>query len=74
MLDHLAGRGFTPQPPRQEAIAVLRGAIAPRASGTFRRGQPGEWREHFTEANKSAFKETAGDLLVRLGYEVDDQW
>jgi hypothetical protein len=74
MLDHLAARGFAPQPPREEAIAVLRGAIAPRASGTFRRGQPGEWREHFTEANKRAFKEATGDLLVRLGYEADERW
>jgi hypothetical protein len=74
MLDHLAARGFTPQPPRDEAIAILSGAIAPRASGTFRRGQPGEWREHFTEANKRAFKEAASDLLVRLGYEANDRW
>jgi hypothetical protein len=74
MLDHLAARGFTPQPPRDEAIATLSAAIAPRASGTFRRGQPGEWREHFTEANKRSFKEATGDLLVRLGYEANDRW
>lgn len=74
MLDHLAARGFAPQPPREQAIATLSGAIAPRASGTFRRGQPGEWREHFTEANKRAFKEATGDLLVRLGYEANERW
>lgn len=74
MLDHLAERGFSPQLPRQQAIALLAAAIEPRASGTFRRGQPGEWREHFTEANKRTFKEATGDLLVRLGYEANDKW
>ncbi len=74
MLDHLAARGFEPQPPREEAISILSSAIAPRASGTFRRGQPGEWREHFTEANKRVFKEATGDLLVRLGYEANERW
>lgn len=41
---------------------------------TFRKGQAGDWRNHFTEAHKQAFKESTGDLLVRLGYEQDDDW
>lgn len=74
ILDHLAARGYQPQPPRARAIEMLSAAIAPQASGTFRKGQPGEWREHFTEANKRNFKAATGDLLVRLGYETDFQW
>ncbi|MEX2160782.1 MAG: hypothetical protein WD751_02615 [Anaerolineales bacterium] len=74
ILDHLAGSGFQPQPPCREAIAALVAAIAPRTSGTFRRGQPGEWQEHFTPENKRIFKAAAGDLLSRLGYEKNDTW
>jgi hypothetical protein len=68
MLDFLATRGFEPQPPRPQAVAALEAAIAPRASGTFRKGQPGEWKEHFTAANRASFRAAAGDLLQRLGY------
>ena len=53
---------------------MLEQAIAPKKSGTFRKGQPGNWREHFSEANKAFFKENAGDLLIRLGYEKDHDW
>lgn len=80
LLDYLVGRGFTLCLPRaesrteQEAIGALGQAIAPRKSGTFRKGQPGNWREHFTEENKTLFKEKAGDLLIRLGYEKDHDW
>jgi hypothetical protein len=74
ILDHLAQGGFQRQPPRPQAIAALEAGIAPAASGTFRRGQPGEWRRHFTEENKRLFKSATGDLLQRLGYEKDSQW
>jgi hypothetical protein len=74
ILDHLAARGYALQSPRSAAIEVLSASIAPRASGTFRKGQPGEWRQHFTEANKRNFKAATGDLLQRLGYEKDPQW
>jgi hypothetical protein len=74
VLDHLAARGFSAQPPRPQALAALEMAIAPRASGTFRKGQPGEWKQHFTEANKQTFKAAGGDLLQTLGYEKDAKW
>lgn len=74
LLDYLAQRGFTPQAPRQQAIESLKAAIAPKKSGTFRKGKPGNWREHFTPANKARFKELTGDLLIRLGYEQNQDW
>ena len=40
----------------------------------MRSGKPGQWRDYFTEAQKDLFKETHGDLLVRLGYERDNNW
>ena len=74
LLDYLSGFGFTPRLSRPRAMAVLQEAIAPRKSGTFRKGKPGNWREHFTPANITAFKEATGDLLVRLGYETSLDW
>jgi hypothetical protein len=74
ILDYLARRGFVPRLPRQQELAILERSIAPKKSGTFRKGQPGSWREHFTEANKNLFKQQTGDLLIRLGYEKDLDW
>ena len=74
ILDYLEQRGFTPQASRTQAIAVLAEAIKPKKSGTYRKGQPGNWCEHFTQANKALFKEQAGDLLISLGYEQDNSW
>ncbi len=74
LLDYLEDRGFTAQPSRERSLKVLSQAIEPRRSGTFRKGKPGNWRDHFSEANKQAFKASTGDLLVRLGYETGDDW
>ena len=43
-------------------------------SSFYRKGIAGDWRNHFTERDKRIFKEEAGDLLVRLGYEKDLGW
>jgi hypothetical protein len=74
LLAYLGERGLRLQLPEAQAIAALELAIQPNRSGTFRKGQPGNWREHFTAANRRLFKQVTGDLLVRLGYERDDQW
>jgi hypothetical protein len=66
--------GFDLIIPHDQAIQTLKAGISPQKSGTFRKGEPGNWREHFSEANKVRFKEIAGDLLVRLGYEDGDEW
>jgi hypothetical protein len=39
------------------------------AGRTFRKGQIGGWREEFTPEHERAIEETAGPLLVELGYE-----
>ena len=74
ILDHLADHGFVPKASRAESVKALTRSIEPKRSGTFRKGQPGNWREHFTEANKKNFKDQTGDLLQRLGYEMDQDW
>jgi len=60
---------------RPEAVEAIKKTIQPKKAGTFRKGQPGNWREHFTPENKSRFKSVAGDLLTKLGYEENDlEW
>ncbi len=74
LLDYLETRGGPLPTPRPQAVATLQRIVQPAKSGTFRKGQPGNWKEHFTESNKALFKEIAGDILIRLGYEHDQQW
>lgn len=74
LLDYLELRGFKCGHNRPMAIEGIKSAIAPRRSGTFRKGKPGNWQEYFTPANKAVFKRETGDLLIRMGYEDDDRW
>ncbi len=74
LLDYMAEWGFVPKISRFQAVETLKNAIVPHKSGTYRRGKPGNWREHFSQANKALFKQVTGDLLVRLGYEKDANW
>jgi hypothetical protein len=74
LIDYLESRGFSLNSSHLEAVHTLKASIAPRKSGTFRKGQPGNWREHFTPANKALFKDVAGELLIQLGYERDNNW
>jgi hypothetical protein len=41
---------------------------------TFREGKIGAWKKEFTARQKNLFKQTAGQLLVDLGYEKDFNW
>jgi hypothetical protein len=41
---------------------------------TFRNGQIGSWKDHFTEKHKAAFKKKLGHFLIALGYEKDNNW
>ncbi|HJS17866.1 MAG TPA: sulfotransferase [Anaerolineales bacterium] len=38
------------------------------------KGQAGNWQKLFTERDKSLFKEIAGEMLVKLGYEDTVNW
>jgi hypothetical protein len=44
------------------------------AASFFRKGIAGDWKNVFTEQDKRDFKAVAGDLLVALRYEEDDDW
>lgn len=73
ILDHFLAR-VPLQSPRQLILDSLESSINPSRSPTFRSGKTGEWKKHFTEEHKKIFKQVAGDLLIRLGYEKDNDW
>ena len=74
VLDHIASRSQLAFGDVDSAIAVVKSAIRPSRSPTFRKGVAGDWKTHFSANHKRLFKDIAGDLLVRLGYERDDSW
>jgi hypothetical protein len=74
ILGFIKQRGFRSSMPEETCIDLMEQVIIPKKSPTFRRGQPGNWKEYFSEQNKRNFKETTGDLLVSLGYEKSNDW
>jgi hypothetical protein len=74
MLDEVEKTGYQIPTPREQALAALMEAIRPHKSRTFRSGKTGGWKQYFTEEHKKLFKEVAGDLLVQLGYEQNNDW
>ncbi|MDQ3003790.1 MAG: sulfotransferase domain-containing protein [Chloroflexota bacterium] len=59
---------------RQPILSSLESSINPAKSPTFRSGKTGEWKQYFTSEHKKIFKDVAGDLLVKLGYEKNYDW
>ncbi len=66
---HHVGRELIPE----EVNSTARKTWSPTSS-TFRRGAVGDWRNHFTDEHKSAFKAVAGDELIELEYEKGFDW
>ena len=74
MLDEVEKTGYQIPSPRGKALSILVNAIQPEKSRTFRSGKTGGWKTYFNYEHKKLFKEVAGDLLVRLGYEKNNDW
>lgn len=74
ILDHAVLRGFPLQVERHVALQNLANSVNPKRSPTFRRGRVGGWREQFNADHRRLFKAVAGDLLLRLGYETNNDW
>lgn len=74
IFDHAVQLGFKPKYKQETSIAILKDCIDPERSPTFRHGKVGGWRAAFNQTHKSDFKLISGDLLMRLGYEKDNNW
>ena len=73
VIDHFLAR-VPLQTPRGLLLESLENSINPGKSPTFRSGKTGEWKKYFTEEHKKIFKDAAGDLLIKLGYEKNNNW
>ena len=73
IIDHFLAR-VPLQVDRSLLHESLENSINPSKSPTFRSGKTGEWKKHFTDEHRKVFKDVAGDLLIRLGYEKDNNW
>lgn len=73
LMDHL-DVGLGDQPLREVLDAFSFERLTGRKRGSekaaskFRKGTPGDWKNHFTPAAEARFRELAGDLPERLGY------
>jgi len=74
MLDEVEKTNYKIPVSREKALSVLVDAIQPKKSHTFRSGKTGGWKDHFMDEHKKLFKHVAGDLLVKLGYEKNNDW
>ncbi|MBK9925603.1 MAG: sulfotransferase domain-containing protein [Anaerolineales bacterium] len=73
IMDHFLARGAL-QASRQLILDSLESSINPTKSPTYRSGKTGEWKKHFTSEHKKIFKDVAGDLLIKLGFEMGLDW
>jgi len=62
------GLDITPQE-QQDLLPQIFGGTA-----TFRGGQIGSWKSHFTSTHKRLYKLLYKQELIRLGYEENDAW
>ena len=74
MLDEVESKGYKIPASREKALSILVDAIQPGKSHTFRSGKTGGWKQYFTNEHKKLFIDVAEDLLVRLGYETNNNW
>lgn len=68
LFDHVGAP--TPEP----LLRQIAGALFSKDTRTFREGRIGQWREHFDDGLKDLFRDTAGEELIRYGYERDRNW
>lgn len=73
IVEHYARKSVLEQP-LEHVVHTAISSIDPSRSHTFRAGTRGGWRSAFSDDHKDAFKEVAGQLLIDLGYESDQEW
>lgn len=74
IIQFVVSRGFITDVPAKRMQEALSKSIDPKKSPTFRSGTSGAWKKQFSQQHKSIFKRLSGDLLIRLGYEKDQNW
>lgn len=65
---------FVERPLGEEHAHAIAHKMYGKQSSTFRKGQIGDWPNHFSNAHRDAFKEVMGERLIALGYEQNMNW
>lgn len=66
--------GFVGRPLDREQAERIALEMYGESSLTYRKGKVGDWRNHFTQEHREAFKEVASDVLIQMGYEKNADW
>ncbi|HEY0828140.1 MAG TPA: sulfotransferase domain-containing protein [Bacilli bacterium] len=66
--------GYTPPVSNSEMARLMEANIDSTQSATFRSGKIGSWKTEFDEEVKTVFKQVAGPILIRTGYEKNNDW
>lgn len=77
MVPESLGAADLAQVVRQNTFQVLSGGRKPGEQDVqshYRRGSPGDWREHFDDTHIDYFKKLYNPLLIKLGYESKEDW
>ena len=45
-----------------------------KSNNHLRSGRLQQWKEHFNDEHKQQFKQLFGNILIKLGYETDNDW
>lgn len=59
---------------RFEKMASGRKPGEENVNSHFRKGTPGDWKDHFTPKVREKFKQQYADLVAKLGYDSPDNW
>ncbi|OIJ18537.1 hypothetical protein BKP45_19020 [Anaerobacillus alkalidiazotrophicus] len=73
LVNYLWGGLLTPVQ-KKAMVTKMIGNIDTNTSRTFRSGKVGAWKTEFDQEIKEEFKKSAGDLLIRYGYEKNNNW
>lgn len=66
--------GLTPPIPINKMLEKMEERMHHKYSLTFRSGKIGSWKTEFDDEVKEAFKKVAGNILIELGYEKNNEW
>ncbi|MGM0875480.1 MAG: sulfotransferase domain-containing protein [Bacillota bacterium] len=73
ILDYLYGNTMN-ENMKNHVINLMMQNAKPEESATFRKGSIGDWKTGLNDKQKAALKKQVGHLLIKWGYEKDENW
>ncbi|MDN4593226.1 sulfotransferase domain-containing protein [Polycladomyces subterraneus] len=73
VLDYLYGNSMN-EKMKEIVIHMMMSNAIPDKSKTYRRGRIGDWKTELNDMQKETLKKQVGPLLIKWGYEKDENW